>query len=195
MWLNESPIRFAIRALLVYGALVLPGMLLRDAYSSGYRGAANVALYAAGLNDRAALRPLEEPDGTVDSQIVLFDRASGAFVRRSVTPWRQGFLPTAAVAALVLATKLPWRRRLKALAIGLIAINIFVALRLTMSLLSGMNGTAPWCIINLSPTAGSVLNTTEMVFVHTTTFAYVVAALVWLGVAWPIGGGQPKNQP
>jgi hypothetical protein len=191
MWLADSPVRFGVRALLIYGSMVLPALLVREAYSSLYRGAANTVLYAAGLNDRAALRPHDKPDGTIDTQIVLFDRDSGAFVRRAVTPWRQGFLPTAATVALILATKVPWRKRLRGVAIGLVAIHLFVGARLALSLLSGLNGQAPWCIISLGPAATSALTTVEQVFVHSTTFAYVVAALIWLALV--IGKGQSSD--
>lgn len=194
MWLVDSPFRFGVRALLIYAALVLPALLVREVYSSLYRGAATTALYAAGLNHRAALRLHDKPDGTIDTQIVLFDRDSSAFVRRGVTPWRQGFLPTAATAALILATKLPWRKRLRGLAIGLVAIHLFVGLRLAISLLSGLNGEAPWCIVNLGPAATSALATVEQVFVHSTTFAYVVAALIWLGTV-VTGRGQRVVPP
>lgn len=180
MWPVDSPLRFAVRALIVYGVIVLAAMPLRSTYSSAYRAAGNIVLYAAGLNDRASLRPRQDMDGTIDSDIVLFDRGSGAFVRRGVTPWRQGFLPTAALVALVLAIRLPWPARLRALIWGLIAVHLFVGLRLAINVLSGLNGDAPWCIMQLGSVASSALSALERVFVHSTTFAYVMCALIWL---------------
>ena len=119
------------------------------------------------------------PQGASDTQIVIRNRRNDAFASSSHAPWRAGYLPTVMLAALTIATPLPWARRLKALALGLIAVHLYVGLRLTLTLAYGFNGTDEWCLYALPRWWSFALSAAyEMICISPGT-PFLVAVLAW----------------
>jgi hypothetical protein len=113
--------------------LALPWRSVATGFAAGYAAAADAVLFdhlTFGRGGHARLRPLRagEADAaanvTPDAVIVLrVDGYSGE------VPWtmslrRDAYLPIAVLFAVVAAAPVPWRRRLRALAIGLPAIVV-----------------------------------------------------------------------
>lgn len=122
--------RFALRALFWMVLLVaVPGT--RDPYVRCFHAQAN-ALFRSFGPDRAVRLSTPEPaqDGS-DTRMVGFDRGriEPRFEAR-FSIYGRAYWPVAGVAALILATPLPLRRRLLSLAAGVLTLQVF-ALGLT----------------------------------------------------------------
>jgi hypothetical protein len=137
--------RFALLALLTLSLLVaipfaFPGA--RAACVRAFHAQANLLFRSFG-NERAVRLSAPEPaQGASDTRMVGFDRGriEPRFEARFSIFWRST-LPVAAVAALILATPLPWRRRLLALGIGVLVLHAH-ALALTALLAVSAFGSA-----------------------------------------------------
>jgi hypothetical protein len=130
MPVRSALVGFFIKLLIINAVLLLPWPAWRDLYATGFRAAANVLLGSIGRDGIVRFEPGEATDVNMDSRIVLQNRSTQAQSHVAFNCRFAGWLPTAMTAALVLATPLPWRRKLAALAAGLALVHLFIALRL-----------------------------------------------------------------
>ena len=87
--------------------------------------------------------------------------------------------------ALVLAKPLSWKRKGWAVLWGLILVHLFIALRLTLTLLkSGFAADKGYALFELSPFWARVLARVEGVVVDNPTVSFVVATFIWFIVAF-----------
>jgi hypothetical protein len=92
---------------------------------------------------------------------------------------RSSYIYIAFLAALVLATLIPWRRKGWALLWGMILIHGFIVFNLAMWILYGFNK-EPLCLLVLCPFWKRVLLLTLDVFVRNLTFGLVVCVFIWI---------------
>lgn len=93
-----------------------------------------------------------------------------------------GYGPAAMVVALVIATPVPWRRRLLALTAGQVLIHGLITLRMGAHLWFALNGPdAPGD--SPGPAQGDSLTQHLGVVLYGPSVAYIAAVLVWLVVA------------
>lgn len=118
--------RFCLVGLL-YGLMVLPWPGVRAGYAAFFRAGGNGIYPSLIPGGTVKLHPLREPKGQLDTVMVLRNLRSSKERRFMTSSQKPGYLSTALVVALVLATPLPWRRRLWALLWGLILVTGFVA--------------------------------------------------------------------
>jgi hypothetical protein len=92
-----------------------------------------------------------------------------------------GYLPTAAIVALIVATPLPWSRRWIALAAGLVLVHIFIALRIAALLLYGMYWGGA---IQLSEMQAKAAEVILHGFSNSPVATFVVPVVIWLLVTF-----------
>lgn len=126
---------FGLRAALLYGLLIAPWPGLIESYGSFYRAVVQIAIAPADP-ERSILvrryRPNQPLTATVMDTEVLHrlperKRWRPGLVRSIRSSRSTGYMPTALVVALILATPVSWRRRASALGIGVLLVTIFVA--------------------------------------------------------------------
>ncbi len=115
--------------MVVFAVLVLPFLHLQDAYSVLFRAMGNAFFGSYSSVARVEFKPYETDDEERDVLVVFTHRASGTEFALPGSSKSQGYIPTAFIIALTLASPLVWRRRLIALAFNLVAVTAFVALR------------------------------------------------------------------
>lgn len=93
----------------------------------------------------------------------------------------EAYLPTAMVIALVLATRISWRRRLWASAWGLLWINLFIAFLLWAVILAAICYDPSLGLFSVSPFWQEVLEYTQEVLVRG---RYAAAVLIWIIVTF-----------
>ncbi len=122
-------VALAIGALLIAASWV-PGVT--EGYLGLLRAQAGLAYAPFDGDLEARLEPPgPDADAWADTLLVGIHRPTGARAFEvSVPMWRRGFLPTAVLAALVLATPIAWRRRVLALVAGLVLLDAFVLAQL-----------------------------------------------------------------
>jgi hypothetical protein len=176
--------KFFAVLVIVYGVLAVPWPFVRDAYGAVYRGVANAVFGSFGGDGVVRFEPATDPDATLDSEIRV-RRRSGTVTGTTLHDSRlTGYLPTIQVVALILATPIAWSRRWKALLWGLLAVNLFVGLRLYVTLLRWFTGDAPWSLQDPGPFWTGVILTLFEVGVVSPTLTYVVPLFIWIVVTF-----------
>jgi len=141
---------------------------------------------ATPLNLPAGFRPLPATK-VLDTLMVLKNRRTpGRFGLVRTSARSLGYWTTALFLALALAWPMSWKRRGWALLWGLFLIHLFIAFRLTITLVeTGFGADKPYALFDLSPFWLGVLSRTKEVAVHNPTVSFLVAGFVWLVVALP----------
>lgn len=182
---------FFLRLVLFYGLLVAPWPGLREAYARGYRAAGNALFGSFGSDGVVRFEPLSKGREQMDTEIGIGNlrtRPAPKFAQHSTR--LTGYLPTAEVVALILATPIPWSRRWKALLWGLLLANGLVALRVTILLLYGFSGDHPCALYSPGPFWSEVLAGAHSVMVVWVSFTYVAPVFIWIVVTFRRGDLQ-----
>lgn len=180
--------RFVAVALGTYALLVLAWPLVGRAYDVTFREGANLACAVLGIEGVRFEKNLGHMEGVAALQerniaVYVESRREGSRVDywgTTLTSRYFGYVPTAIFLALLAATPLPWKRRLKALGIGGLLLYAFVAARVATLLLyeaqnqPGAASHERWStivhhlngLLNMEPTIYSI-----------------VPALIWLAAA------------
>ncbi len=128
--------KFAWRLPLFYVLLVIPWPGVREGYGVAFRAVGNQVFGSFGSQGIVKFRPLVPKKPKRDTEVYLRNRRQKTFWLMNYSSRYSGYLPTAAVIALILATPTPWSRRWRALLLGLFLVNGFVAIRVAISLVS-----------------------------------------------------------
>lgn len=142
---------FCVRVTLFYGLLMVPWPGLQNTYGRFYRAVGDVVFGSFGPGGLVSFEPRTAPHPLYDTEIVLQKLHSPAVGRIPTTSRYMGFMPTAFVIALVLATPLPWARRWLALCWALLWVNLYVAARVALVLVDTYSGNDPLALFKFSP--------------------------------------------
>ena len=134
---GRSIAAFAVKFLVIYGALAASWPLSGRAYAFFLRESGKVLFEAVGARNHAHIRAPTTPDGIHDIVLFVRDNAAGQAVEDIVSSWQIGFQPTSVFVGLVVATPVSMRRRIWALFAGLVMVHAFVLTRLGTCMILG----------------------------------------------------------
>lgn len=179
-------VRFVLLALLYF--VILMSIAPAQFYPPLFRGTANGLFHSFGAGRIAKFEPSGDPSGMWDTKISVGSDATGTPAYASslgINCVREGYTPTVALIALVLATASPWPRRLKALAIGLSLVQAFVAMRVTVATLYGFSrvGIGDRHLLEVGTLGTTALRLADKIFTGDLHFTYIAPLLIWLVVA------------
>jgi hypothetical protein len=124
-------IRFLVVALAVYAGFLLLWAPAAGIWGDGYRCALQAALGRFGPGVQVRFAPHATPTRYVDTEVVITSERAPQIEAFTETGSLVGtYLPTALLVSLVVASPLPGRRKLRALVLGLLALQL-VTLALT----------------------------------------------------------------
>ncbi len=198
LWLRTSG--FFVRCLVYYGILTLSWDGLPNAYRHGFCAVANGVFYRFGSAGTASFQVRTESDHTTDvTARVVAARGSNPKASVDLPMVYLGFRPTAFILSLVLATPLPWPRRLWALFGCLIGVSLFVLFRVWLQLFEVLANPDGMAAYSLGPFWFGVLNKLVKVFIMAPEFHYFAPAAIWAAVTfrrgdWDIVLGK-RNPP
>ena len=131
---RRSIVLFVVLALAFFISALL--LVPRGAYAPSFRAAANSMFSVIPSDLTVELSPTTEASTRNDTRlnVGLSGRYPGGV---SFEARRHGFVPTALLVSLILATPVAWRRRAVALASGLALIHLFLVFRLWITALLG----------------------------------------------------------
>ena len=170
---------FFLRLLLAYGLLIAAWPVLRGAYSAGYRAVGNVVFQSFGPHGSVRFLPFSDAN-KMDTTVHLVNRRTGCTKRIRQSSRLMGYVPTAEVIALILATPLPWSRKWTALLYGWILAHGLAALRVTILVLYGFSGTHQGALYAPGPFWGAILSGAYTVIAASFGFAFAAPILVWI---------------
>ncbi len=167
------------RVLLVYALLVLiPWPGLHEAYASVVRTTCRV--FGGGFAGSGHVSVL--PPSAEDRRYVRFrleNRATGKSAPVVAKLRETGFLPTALLIALVLNTPIPWPRRWRALAWGLLVALVFTAFRLGFFVYSQFAMAEAVALIRPGPFLKGILFHGNILLVRSPVVSFTVPFLIW----------------
>jgi hypothetical protein len=174
-------LRFLAAFALVYGALIAPWPGWNAAYAAGFRGLAQACL---GTSGPTVVRFQATPGGgPLDTQIAIFKPAQADAQGRVKTRLLRldtrgvGWIPTAFLVALILASPVSGSRRFRALALGLVALYLYLLLAVRVYIWNATLANAPEA---LKAVASGLVET----MVVQLGPSFVVPAILWLLVTF-----------
>ncbi|GAG33751.1 unnamed protein product, partial [marine sediment metagenome] len=134
--------------------------------------------------------PLSDFAEGQDTEVVLFNRRTGAERHIAGGSKLQGFKPTAFILALIVATPIPWSRRWRAVVGGLVLVHAYVALRMLVFLLAAFGGDNPLALFSPGPIGGAILGFLSWFLVLSYTSWLIAPLPIWVLVSlrtsdWP----------
>lgn len=182
---------FGVRLFAIYGLLaVAPWPGLRDGYADAFRAVGDGLFNPYGENGWVRFDRLDDASTIHDTKtsVGIWGKTGGNAITYSART--AGYLPVAAIVALVCATPLPWPRRLRALVWGLILVHVFIALRVWLMVLFAMCGPAGLAMYSPGVGVMKALATVVDIVSISPAASMLVPVFIWLIVCfWRDGWG------
>jgi hypothetical protein len=175
---------FFVRLVVVYALLAAPWPGLARAYATVYSAAATALVGDFGRGE-ARFRPAADGNAAHDVEIGLRrqgDERDAAWAPHNARVL--GYLPSAELAALVLASPVPWRRRLRALAMGMAVLHAFLGLRLGIMLAAWFSQDSPWQTLDPGDATAAFLARANEALVVSATPSFLAPIVVWIPVTF-----------
>ena len=178
---------FFLRFLVVFVLVMAPWPVVGDVYAAFFRAGGNLLFSSFGSEGRVQFRRLsdrEPPHAAEDTDMILVNRRTRAESVFSAGSRQQGYKPTAFVLALILATPIPWARRLRAALWGLLCVNVYVAFRVAVLLAGAFSGNNKLALFTPGPVAGFVLDYIGWVVVASYAGWLILPLGIWVLVTF-----------
>jgi hypothetical protein len=196
----------ARRAVYFVGRLVLLYLLFtalwpiwKEAYRDAFAAAGQALFGSFGRNGVVRFDRFAEVEG-FDIRILLWNRRTRAAVTILRNSRYTGYGLASLLAALVLATPLPWRRRWRALALGMVLLHLFVAFSLWLLLLDTFSNGDQLAVIHLPEPLKFLVALAATHLALFTTLPYVAPFVIWGLVTfrrgdWEVLLRRPPEEP
>lgn len=122
---------FFVRSLLVFVVLFATWPVIGATYASVFRAAGN-SLVGLGSGGQVWFTEPAEKTAAHDVELALRDPQAHAQRSVAVSSRRHGFMPSAFLFALIVATPVSWSRRWRAAAWAFVAIHVYIAVKLAL---------------------------------------------------------------
>lgn len=172
-----------MRLLVFYGLLVAPWPGLQKLYGDVFRSAAEFVFSSYGASGLVRFRSAPITARMMDTKIYIENRRTGDWKKADFSTRFTGYLPTAVLTALILATPIPWRRRWKSLLWGLAASQTLIAVSVWMILLYGFSRDSAVSLTRFGPFGESVVTWLHALVTTSVSFTYMAPVLIWIAVA------------
>ena len=175
--------KFLLRFVVIFGLLIAPWPGLNEAYSHYFQSLGQMVFNPAGETQRMVIfSPASGRIPGMDTRLTLenselADASGKGLVKRTEIDTRSiGWVPTALTMALVLATPIPWMRRLTALAGGLVLIQLFIFFSLQAWV---WNNSADLSLLTLSNFEQRVIDELDYALMNQLGISFTVPVLIW----------------
>ncbi|MEK6644457.1 MAG: hypothetical protein AABZ08_11170 [Planctomycetota bacterium] len=187
MTLQRLVIGFFVRLAVLYAVLIAAWPLMKSSYSAFHRTLGATCLSRLGEHGTVTFEPWPENDPVRDTMVVMVNTSvpdARIEKRMPISARYTGYFPTVVVISLILATPLPWPRRLRALGIGLLLVNLFIVAWLGVSIWDDISDPLPQIPIHgfiLSPWLKSAIHFIVANVVDSlVACSYVVPVFLWI---------------
>lgn len=195
-------LKFAGAFVLIMGLLAVPWPGVQETYSAAFRKVAGWVFGSLGPKAVVLFSPLPiKKSSSVDISMNVGDRTmvekdgSLPTVNQIFSTRYVAYLPTALLVALVLSTPLPCRRRLGALAGGLILIHLFIGFEILLMILYLFNHTEWLPLFGLGGFGVGILDALWNIFIYQIAARFFLVAMIWILVTFRAGDLQQMLQP
>ena len=197
MWLlhSKSVGAFVIRFLVIYGLMMTPCPGVRRAYAAVFNTGGNLLFGSFGREGEVRFGRPPQNDGEFDTEIILTRRTAKGFAQQRIPPIARtlGYMPTAMMVALVVATASPWKRRRWALVWGLAFVHAFIALRVGLLLVEAFSQDTLLRLYTLSAFWEKALNRAIPALVRAPAGSYIIPIMIWILVSFRASDFASRN--
>ncbi len=179
---------FLLRFAVVFGLLIVPWPGLNQAYSSYFRSLGQMVFNpSSGAQRMVIFSPASGKIPGMDTRLTLENAALADSTGRGLVEHTEidsrsiGWVPTALTMALVLATPIPWLRRLAALVGGLVLIHLFIFFTLQCWV---WNNSADLSLLTLSSLEQRVISELNYALMNQLGISFTVPVLIWVLVTF-----------
>ena len=179
---------FLLRFVFIFGLLIVPWPGWNQAYSRYFQSLGQMVYsFSFDSQRKVIIQPSSGEHPGLDTRMILentalTDKGDRNGLRATELDSRSiGWVPTALTAALVLATPIPWRRRLIALSAGLVLIHLFVLLCLQSWIWSESSAVSLLSLSGFWQQAADDLNYTLMIQLGA---SFSVPVVIWILVTF-----------
>ena len=182
--LRRIGIFFAL-CLLIYAVLVIPWPGVMTAYRACFCGAGNALFASVGHGGSVTFESIPSAMHEKDTRLTIrSSRLPGAAVPMEIDSAYLGYRPIAFLVALTLATPVAWRRRWRALLWGLVLVNVFVAVRVSLPIIDVLSRGDAFSVFAPGPLLKGVLGKLTLVLFRAPATTYTAPAFIWLLVTF-----------
>ncbi len=180
-------IRYVCLFLFVFGLLMAPWPGVGRAYTRFYSAAATFLFGSIRPTGAVTFEPLHNSEH--DLHVTLYNRArlapdgSVVAIQTRHSSRHAGYMYVAFLAALILATPIPLKRKTWALFLGIILIHGLIALQLALRILHAFHN-RPLSMFVMSAFSKRVLSIAHQAFGVNVTFGFVVCVFIWILVSF-----------
>jgi hypothetical protein len=178
--------RFFLTALAIYVLLTIPWPGVSHVYGAVFRAVGNVAFGSLGSAGSAKFTPEKlDPSGATSEMAVRTEDGPGSWTTRAipVNTRRMGYIPTAEMIALMLATPIPWSRRWKKLLWGTLLVQLVVAVQVAVAIAYTLTQQADPAF-PISPQGSLIFLRMYEIVVLVPTVCYIAPVLIWLSLTF-----------
>jgi hypothetical protein len=179
---------FLLRFVVIFGLLIVPWPGWNQTYSHYFQIFGQSLFNSSSAMPRMIVfQPSPEKDSVRDTRVTLenatlADSNGNGPVRRTELDSRSiGWVPTALTMALVLATPIPWTRRLLALAGGLVLIHLFLIFTLQCWI---WDNSADMSLLTLSNLGQRVIDEVNYALMNQLGASFSIPIVIWILVTF-----------
>ena len=189
MSLRNLILGFLIRFVLVFGLLILPWPEWNELYGQGFRAIGNGIFAQDGKKWVLYFEAHRQTQGfsALDTRITIGNRSlidnngKGPATILGLDTRSIGWIPTALVIALIVATPIPLRRRILALLCGLLLIHAFILLSVAAYI---WNESTNVFLVALSPFWKQIADAFQYTLVTQMGISFTMPVLIWILVTF-----------
>ena len=188
MPLAKRILKFSLGFLVTYAILIIPWPGIQEGYESFFRTGGEFLFKSFG--SKGIVRMLPADDRKLDIRLFAGNRemvmADGNFaaLEMSLSSRIMGYIPTILIFSLILASPIPWKRRLWALLWGLILVNVLIALKLLIQIFAIYNSSEVLSLYLFNPFWQKVLNFSFQHFISPPGPTVVLVLIIWILVSF-----------
>lgn len=183
MFQHRPILKFFVILLVAYGALIAPWPGLDAAYLAFFRTTGNIVFHSIGPAGAVRFENQPPQGDNWATKITLRNKRTGAEGRIDRCSARHGYRMAALVAALIIATPLPLRRRCLALFWGLLIANAILLFTTWLGFVDVFSAEGPLRQFTLSPFTTKVLLLAVRILTLSPEVPFAVPVFIWIAVA------------
>jgi len=179
--LKRKPIlRFFLLFAVVYGLLdLIPWPGINPAYMAFFRFTGNLLFRSTGPAGLVRFENQSPPDNPWATKITFKNLRTAAQTSADRCNVRHGYTAGSLLAALILATPVPWSRKWKSLLLGLLLTNIVLAFSMWLVIMDVFCGPPPIGQFAISPFWKSVLDSALRILALSPEVPFALPVLIW----------------
>lgn len=155
-----------------------------DLYGRAFRTSTSELFRTVSNRWEVEIMPMANPRTKLDNVMRLYNREAGQKAEQEFSVRYIAYTPTAFLFALIIATPLPWNRRLAALLWGFLWINIWIALCMLVLVVYGYSRGNAMAIYDVSPWVRASIVVLRETVVKAPVIKYTVPAVIWILVTF-----------